>query len=315
MKICLARGIKFEAGHYETRIDFAGKPVYVSPDGEDVVRYKFEITGCLKTRKIKKDGRTVKVIHFHKDRLPVYGKVCNKKSLKGFLYKYLLFLRCDGIEDVDLIKLYLLHCLVNKFEFWRKVRTFTHGEGDQIAVEYKDWELYEPEYSDVEKTIDGLISSAMKKDIDDKTKEQFIVRSCCVVNPVVVTKFGGIRNRTKGEKLWNAKKGQRLATDNRIKVNYDPRLKDMDNAQKAGVSKRRLQEWKAENREYLKTLKAEINGTNKDLAAEKTTEENPKDWIDEVLEKESSIWKNVPDAKKRKDDDFDEIMELLDDLI
>ena len=315
MKICLAKGIKYDAGHYETKIDFAGKPVYVSPDGEDVIRYKFEITGCLKTRKIMKEGRTVKLIHFHKDRLPVYGKVCNKKSLKGFLYKYLLFLRCDGIEDADLMKLYLLHCMTNKFEYWRKVRMSTHGDKDQIVDEYKDWELYEPEYAGVEKMIEGLIRSAMKKDIDDKTREQFIVRSCCVVNPIVVDEYGGVRDKTKREKLRDAKKGQRLATDKRIKATFDPKLRDNDNARKAGVSKRRIQEWKADNREYLETLKEKLTGTIKDKAKENSTEGNPKDWIDEVLEKESSIWKNVPDAKKRKDDDFDEIMELLDDLI
>ena len=223
LKVCRDKGLRFESGHYKTSIDFKGQGVYVSPGGEDVIRYVFNVTGCLKKRVIKKKGKVVKVLHFHKEKLPVYGTITRSRALKGFLYKYLLFLRCDGIEDKELLKLYVLHCLSHKFEFWRKDR-----------IRYEDWVCYEPDYADIESMIDGLLQSAIKKQIDDETRNQFLVRTCCVVNPEVKNEYGGIRNKTRWEKRRDAKRGQRMATDNKIKALYDPSLKDEENAEKAG---------------------------------------------------------------------------------
>lgn len=343
MKTCLDQGLKYEAEHYETRIDFAGKDIYVSPDGEDVIRYKFKVTGCVKTRKIKKNDGTTKELHFHKDRLPVYGKICNKSSLKGFLYKYILFLRCDGIEEKELIRLYVLHCLKTKFEFWRK-KMIRECIGEQVVVKYEDWELYEPDYADVKKMIEGLICSAMKVVINDTTREQFIVRTRCVVNPMVRDQFGGYRDKSKNEKCRDARRGCRFATDKKIEAVYDPTLTEEELARKAGVSVNRIQEWKADNRENLETLEdrirrlddrslslkknAEIIGCSinsirkvrakmKDEAyaeSQKEKIETEEDWINDILEKEDLFWKDVPTPRKKNDDDFDDLMELLDDL-
>lgn len=343
MKTCLDQGLEYEAGHYESRIDFARKDIYVSPDGEDVVRYKFKITGCVKTRKIKKNDGTTKVLHFHKDRLPVYGKICNKSSLKGFLYKYILFLRCDGIEEKELIRLYVIHCLKTKFEFWRK-KMIRECIGEQVVVKYEDWELYEPDYADVKKMIEGLICSAMKVVINDTTREQFIVRTRCVVNPMVRDQFGGYRDKSKNEKCRDARRGCRFATDKKIEAVYDPTLTEEELARKAGVSVNRIQEWKADNRENLETLEdrirrlddrslslkknAEIIGCSinsirkvrakmkEEASAESQTEkiETDDDWINDVLEKEYSIWKDVPTPRNKQNDDFDDMKELLDDL-
>ena len=337
LKTCLTKGLTYEDGHYETRVNFAGKDFYVSPDGEVVVRYKFNVTGCMKTRIIKKDGKT-KVLHFHKDRLPVYGTITKRKALKGFLYKYLLFLRCDGIEDVDLIKLYLLHCLTHKLEFWRKIPVTTNGEGGQIVVEYKDWELYEPEYADVEKMVDGLIASAMKVVLDDQTREQFVVRTRCVVNPVVRDEFGCFRDKTKNEMRRDARRGCRAATDNQIKKHYAPGLTEEQLAQEAGVSVGRVREWKADHRGELETLKDRINrlydeslspkknaeiigcsensvrkyaDTKKEVPVEEETDDA---WIERVLEEENVYWDSVQSAKRKNSDELDDMMELLEDL-
>ena len=337
LKGCQNKGIEYENGHYETHLDFGGKDFYVSPDGEDVVRYKFEITGCVKTRIIKKNGKT-KVLHFHKDKLPVYGTITRRKTLKGFLYKFLLFLRCDGIENVDLIKLYLLHCLTSKLEFWRKTPVTTNGVDGQAVVEYKDWELYEPNYEDIEKMVNGLIESALKAVITDKTREQFLVRTRCVVNPKVKTDFGGTRDKVKNEKHRDAKRGCRAATDNKILANYDSGLTEEQLAQKAGVSVGRIREWKADNRGKLETLKDRINrmydesisprknaekigcSVNsirkyadklKDVSAE---EESEDEWIEKALKEESAYWDIVPSEKHKNNDELDDLMELLEDL-
>ena len=326
LKTCQGLGLRYEDGHYETKVAFGGKSVYVSPTGKEVVRYKFSITGCMKTRVIRKDGKVVKVLHFHKDKLPLYGTITKQKSMKAFLYKYLLFLRCDGIDNIELLKLYLLHCMVYKFEYWRKV-----------PVKFEDWEQYEPEYADVEKMVEGLIQSALKKELDAETREQFLVQSCCVVNPEVRDEFGGLRNKTKWEKRRDAKRGQRLATDNKIWAHYDQTLTDEDLAHRAGVSVRRIQEWKADNREHLESLEqriirmydwslsprenAEIIGCSlntvkkymrkmKPVLAANETEDS---WIDRVLEEESSFWDDVPEAKKSKSEE-EELWEFLDDL-
>ena len=327
LKKCLILGLRYEAGHYETKVDFGGKSVYVSPSGEDVVRYKFSITGCMKTRAIKKDGKVVKVLHYHKDMLPVYGTITKRKGLKGFLYRYLLFLRCDGIENVELLKLYLLHCMVYKLEFWRKE-----------TVKYEDWELYEPDYADVRKMVEGLIQSALKKELDAETREHFLVQSCCVVNPEVRDEFGGLRNKTKWEKRRDAKRGQRLATDNKIWAHYDQDLTDEELAQRAGVCVRRIQEWKTDNREHLESLGQRItrmydwslspkenadiigcslNTVKKYLRRMKpapVVEETEDSWIDRTLEEESPSWRDAPEVHRKHSDDEDEIWELLDDL-
>ena len=327
LKTCQAQGIRYDAGHYETKVDFGGKSVYVSPSGEDVVRYKFSITGCVKTRVIKKNGKVVKRLHFHKDKLPVYGTITKRKRLKGFLYKYLLFLRCDGIENEELLKLYLLHCLVYKVEYWRKEK-----------VKYEDWERYEPEYADVEEMVEGLIQSALKKELDAETREQFLIKSCCVVNSETRTEDGGIRNKTNWEKHRDAKRGQRLSTDNKIRTHFDPALTDEELAQRAGVSVRRIQEWKEDNRNSMESLAQKIArmydwslslkenadiigcslntvkkymGRMKPVTAVNETEDS---WIDQVLEEESSFWKDTPDVRSKRRDDDDEIWELLDDL-
>ena len=331
LKTCRDQGLTFDAGHYETTLDFGGKNYYVSPDGEDVIRYKFEITGCVKTRVIKN-----KVLHFHKDRLPVYGTITKRKTLKGFLYKYLLFLRCDGIEEKDLLKLYLLHCLTQMIEYWRKVPITTIREGGRV-VEYKDWELYEPEYEDIEKMLEGLIRSAMEATLDDKTREQFVVRTRCVVNPIVRTEYGGIRDKVKNEKRRDAKMGCRAATDNKILECYDPELTEEQNALKAGVSVGRIREFKADHRDMFETLKDKINRLYDEtisprknaerigcsvnsirkyadkLKAVPVEEEPENAWIEKVLEEGSAFWKDVPSAK-HKDDELDDLMELLDDL-
>lgn len=319
--VCYKRGIQCDLyGHYKTRIDFKGESVYVSPDGSDVVRYKFDITGCLKTRTIKKDGKVVKVLHFHKDKLPVYGTITRQKKLRGFLYKYILFLRCDGIEDKDLIKLYVLYCLADKFEFWRKDR-----------VKYKDWELYSPDYQDVEVMIDALICSAMKKKIDDQTREQFIVRSCCVVNPEARDERGGIWNKRNCEKHWDAKRGQRKATDNRIKSLYDPTLKDKENAEKIGICLRRFQEWKADNvespQDRIKRLydpgksvsenaaicgvsESSIHRYKRILPVKEETEDS---WIEDYLDRNDLYKEDSPRPKKQiVDDDMEELLREID---
>ena len=56
MKVCQAKGLDYDYGHYKTRIKYEGKSVYVSPDGGDVISYRFDITGCIKHRLIKGIG-------------------------------------------------------------------------------------------------------------------------------------------------------------------------------------------------------------------------------------------------------------------
>lgn len=259
--VCQKKGLHYEWGHYETHIDFNGEKVFVNPDGSDVIRYKFEITGCMKERwvKRKKDGKRVK-IQFHKDRLPVFGTITKRTSFRKFLYKYLLFLRCDGIDDRDLMLLYVLHCLYKKFEFWRKGKIVLPGTAGQDVVQYLDWEQYTPEYEDVQKMISGLIDSALKKDINDQIREQFIDSRRCVVNTTgdIRTERGGWRKLYRFEKCRAAKTGQRMATDNRIKTLYDSSLTDEENAKNIGIGVRRLQEWKSDNRDMFETLEERI---------------------------------------------------------
>ena len=335
LKTCRERGLRYEEGHYETHIDFGGKDFYVSPDGEDVIRYKFEISGCVKTRRIKKEEKT-KVLYFHKDKLPVFGTITRSRTLKGFIYKYLLFLRCDGIKDVDLMKLYVLHCLLYKLEFWRKIPVTKNGECGEIVVEYKHWGVYEPDYEDVQKMIDGLIKSALRVVINEKTREQFIVRTRCAVNPTVKTEFGGFRDKFKKEKRRDAKRGCRVATDKKIFASYDPGLTEEQLAHIVGVSVGRIREWKADHREELETLKdrinrmydesislkknaenigCSVNSIRKYADKLKPVEEETEDaWIKKALEKEYAFWDNVPSARRKDNDEMDDFKKMLEDL-
>lgn len=330
---CKEKEIKYESGHYETRIDFEGKDVFVNPDGSPVVRYKFNITGCMKSRLIerKRDGKKV-MVHFHKDKLPVFGTITKRAAFKKFLYKYMLFLRCDGIEDRDLILLYVLHCMNYKFEFWRR---------EKVGGEYKDWETYTPEYEDVQKMISGLIDSALKKNIDDRPREQFIERTCCVVNPTVKDKFGGIKSKTNREKHWDAKRGQRVATDNRIRAMYDPTLTNKENAQRIGIGVRRLQEWKSDNKDLIETLEQRIQrmydhklspGKNAEMIGcsvnsvkkyapevkEVVEGDEMEDWVSAILEENTSEWESAPAPTRKKsfleEEEERELDELLKDI-
>ena len=203
-------------------------------------------------------------------------------------------------------------------------------------MEYKDWDLYEPEYADIKKMLEGLISSAMKAVIDDQTREQFIVRTRCVVSNEVRDEFGGFRDKYKNEKRRDARRGCRAATDNKIWAIYDPRLKEEELAQKAGVSVGRIQEWKADYRDKLESLKDRINRLyDESLSPKKNAEiigcsvnsvrkyadklNTPKEetedaWINKVLEEESSAWADVPSVKNKNNDELDDMMELLDNL-
>lgn len=338
-KICIKKGLNVEqGGHYQTRIYFSGRDYYVSPDGNDVIRYKFDITGCLK-KAIKRNKTTgkCKVIYFHKDKLPVYGTITRQRNLKGFLYKFILFLRCDGIEDVDLQKLYTLHCLAHHFEFWRKREDIACGAGGKIVKEFKEWEEYSPQYSDLSKMVDGVIKSAGKQIIDKKVRDKFVLQTRCVVNKQVRTEYGGIRNKSRSEKVRDERKGQRTATDIRIKSSYEPTLTDKENAETVGVSLRRFQEWKSGNRDSLETLEQKINRMyNPTLSLRKNAEiiscsvntlrkyllhqrdsvpvDPDEAWANEILKEESSRWDGVPTAKQKIiDDDEDWIDSLLDD--
>lgn len=340
--ICQEKGIPCESGgHYQTKIDFGGKEFYVSPDGSDVVRYEFNITGCLKTRKIKDKNGKVRVIHFHKDRLPVYGTITRQKRFRQFIYKYLLFLRCDGIENVELLRLYLLHCIAYHFEFWRKGITQKNGLNGQVITEYLDWVRYEPDYEDIEKMIDGLLTSALKKEIDEQTREQFVVRTRCVVRRQTIDQYGGVRKKSRGEKVRDERKGIRMATDNRIWTLYDPELKDQENADKIGMSISRFKEWKADNRDRLEskedkvrrlydpalspgknasvigcsvnTVKKYLNKWEQENAVEEIDDPDMA-WVKSVLEEQSPVWEDAPMTKKKRDEEMDEMKELLADV-
>jgi len=336
LKECLVKGLKCDrGGHYQTTIDFAGKTVYVSPDGEDIVRYRFNLNGCMKTKYVWENG-VRKELLYHKERLPVYGRITNKKNMKALLYKYLLFLRCDGVEDRDLMMLYLLKCIADKFEFWRRHMIRREVDG-KIVLEYKKWELYYPDYEDMEKMIVALIRSALKKTIDETTREQFAVRTRCVVNPEEGGKYSGIRKKTRKELLRDAKRGLRPATDNRIRTHYDPTLSDKENAERANVCLSRFKEWKSDHRDEVETLKDRIQRMydpalslrkNADVIgcsvnsvrnyADKLKEtqavevKSEDDWIDNILEKENEYWGDVPSAKREVDED--DLLDLLKDL-
>lgn len=223
--ICIKKNLPVEiGGHYRTRFEFGNDPVYVNPDGSDVVCYVFNVSGCVKRRK---DGR-----YFHRDRLPVFGRISGRK-VRRFIYKYLLFLKCDGITDPDMMKLYTLHLLVNKLQYYTRDHT---KKGIR-------WKQYTPVYKNVGKLIDSLIAAAIKKEIDEETRNRFSVVTRCKVNPY---KAGMVR-KNRREILKDAHRGVRSATDSKIRNQYDQNLTIEENALKIGVSTIRIKEWKADH--------------------------------------------------------------------
>lgn len=234
-RICVKKNLPVDMdGHYQTHFEFGGEPVYVNPDGSPVVSYRFSVTGCVKNIKGK---------FIHKDLLPVYGRICTAR-VKGFLYKYLLFLRCDGIEDPDLLKLYVLHCLCKKMVYYTR---------DKSTSKVK-WVQYTPDYKDVSKMVDALIQSVLKKDIDEHTRTQFMTITTCKINPLKP----GMVKKTRRERFKDARIGAGKATDLMIKSKYDPTLTDEENSQIIGVSVRKLQMWKAEHPDWWESKKERV---------------------------------------------------------
>lgn len=163
------------------------------------------------------------------------------------------------------------------------------------------------------------------------------MRTCCVVNPTV-RDGRSFRDKRNCEKHRDAKEGQRMSTDNRIKTLYDPCLSDKENAEKTGLSVRRIQEWKADNRDSLESLEERIErlydpslSLRKNAAAigcsvnsvrkyaerlksvPETEEEDENGWIDDILERESSF-SDAPAVGKKNMDELEEMEELLKDI-
>lgn len=208
-------------GHYQTHIEFGNAPFYVMPDGSDVIRYEFKVDGCLKKKKFKDGGW----VYVKSDLLPVYGKVCNNR-VKKFFYKYLLFLRCDGIDNRECLIFYMLCVLKNKFVFYTRVK---NDKGIS-------WKKYVPQYKNVCKMFNYLIDAVMKKEITDDIREEFIIRTRCVVNPIYKGKFGERMKKTKNMILKDGRVGAGQATINKIKDVYDAAMTNEEIAEKAGVS-------------------------------------------------------------------------------
>lgn len=208
-------------GHYETHIEFGDAPFYVMPDGSDVIRYEFKVDGCLKKRKFKDGGW----VYVKSDLIPVYGKVCNNR-VKKFFYKYLLFLRCDGIDNRESQIFYMLCVLNDKFVFYTRDKNKT-----DIS-----WKRYVPQYKNVSKMFNYLIDSVMKKEITDDIREGFIIRTRCVVNPIYKGKFGESIKKSKDMILKDGRVGAGQATINKIKAVYDAAMTNDEIAKKAGVS-------------------------------------------------------------------------------
>lgn len=288
---CRDSGLQYDKeGHYCTSIDFKEQDFYVNEDGSPVIRYVFDVNGCRKEMTIsakkynylkskgkledtiwkdKKvhletiDGKKVMVHFFHKDRIPVFGKIMTT-SYKDLLYKYFLFLRSDGIDNPLLLKLFAVKFMIDKFEYRHLVYSGKVNEktGKKIYV----YEEYEPEYGKLEPVIDGLIGSVLNKEIDDDTRKQFEVSTCCVVNSVGRTEFGGVYRKVKCQKQSDARKGRKAATDNKINSLYDPSLTMQENADMIGVSLNTLKRWKKENKgESLKDRINRLYDWNKSL--------------------------------------------------
>lgn len=208
-------------GHYQTHIEFGNAPFYVMPDGSDVIRYEFKVDGCLKKKKFKDGGW----VYVKSDLLPVYGKVCNNR-VKKFFYKYLLFLRCDGIDNRECLIFYMLCVLKDKFVFYTRVK---NDKGIS-------WKKYVPQYKNVCKMFNYLIDAVMKKEITDDIREEFIIRTRCVVNPIYKGKFGESMKKSKDMILKDGRVGAGQATINKIKDVYDAAMTNKEIAEKAGVS-------------------------------------------------------------------------------
>lgn len=211
-------------GHYRSSFDFGDKDYYVDPDGKPLWNLKFKI-GMIKKGK---NGK-----YFHKDVFPVYGKAVN---VQPFLFKYVLFLKADGIDDPKLLKYYILKCMVDKCEFWRKKEP-----------DYKEWELYEPEYEDVMGMINRVVEYGAKKFITDDIREVFGYRCNSVIN---YNRKGS--RKTRYEVIMEAgRESKKNRTDKRIREMHNPELTDIENAYICEVSLRRFKMWKKDNVESL----------------------------------------------------------------
>lgn len=340
-KSLLYSGIKVEKnGHYQTLLEFDGD-FFVNEDGSDVIRYFFNVNGCIKKRVIRyKDKKTkeikTKTLYFKKDKLPVFGTITKNTRFKKFIYKYMLFLKCDGITDKDLMTLYTLKLLKDKMEFWRKKKTVSLDDNNNTIVEYKEWEMYEPEYNDIEKLINGLIKSVKKKEIDEKTRNEFIVKTTCVVNSEMVNKFGGIITKTKNQKLRDARKGSGKSTENKIKRLYDPSKSIKENAVICGVNEKTIQRWKKKHMEstqdrikrlYDPSKSVKENAAICDVSESsiqrykrtlpkiemKTEIEDNKNWIDDLLVEDDYSYEYNKTYKV--DDDEEDLLGWLDGLV
>lgn len=289
---CRRCGIDFDGeGHYRTSIDFKGQDFYVNEDGSPVIRYVFDLNGCPKEMSItaKKynwlkdkgklkdtiwDGLTVypkningvlMMTHtFHKDRIPVVGWIVRNQNFKDLLCKYLLFLRTDGIDSPLLLRLYLVKFMMDKFEYRHLVDSgrVNVKTGKKIYV----YDEYEPDYDKLENMLMGLIRTAVKREITDDNRKSFEVSTCCVVNDMGRTEFGGVYKKVKCQKQSDARKGRKAATDNRIRSLYDSSLTMQENADRIGVSLNTLKKWKKENKgESLKDRINRLYDRNKSL--------------------------------------------------
>lgn len=342
---CVKNGLSFDGeGHYRTTIYFNGQDFYVNEDGSPVIRYVFDFKGCPKEMSInaKKydwlkhegklkgtrwedlkvsrkvvDGKEVVYHIFHKDRIPVFGKIMTM-DYKRLLYKYLLFLRCDGIDDPLLMKLYLVKCMINNFEYRTKMPT---GKVDDKGRKVYDYGEYEPDIDKLEPVIDGLISSALNKEITDDTRKQFEVSTCCVVNGVGRTEFGGVYRKVRCQKQSDARKGRKAATDNKINSLYDPSLTMQENADRIGVSLNTLKRWRKENkgeslkdrinrlydwnkswRENIKNIGCSQHSIEKYLVKPEIDMRNEDDvWLDDMLNEDMNRYESSSSKNKENE--------------
>lgn len=339
---CVKNGLSFDGeGHYRTVIDFKGQDFYVNEDGSPVIRYVFDLKGCKKEMRIslKKynwlkendklkntiwnglkvypkevDGKKFMCHIFHKDRIPVVGMIVRNNNYKGLLYKYLMFLRCDGIDNPLLLKLYLVKCMMDKFEYRTKIPT---GKVDDKGRKVYDYGEYEPDIDKLEPVIDGLISSALNKEITDDTRKQFEVSTCCVVNGVGRTEFGGVYRKVRCQKQSDARKGRKAATDNKINSLYDPSLTMQENADRIGVSLNTLKRWRKENkgeslkdrinrlydwnkhlRENIKNIGCSQHSIEKYLVKPEIDMRNEDDvWLDDMLNEDMNRYESSSSKK------------------
>ena len=340
-KSLLHSGIKVEEnGHYQTQLEF-DSDFFVNEDGSDVIRYFFNVNGCVKKRFIRyKDKKTkeikTKTLYFKKEKLPVFGTITKNTIFKKFIYKYMLFLKCDGITDKNLMTLYTLKLMKDKMEFWRKKKTLSLDENNNTIVEYKGWEIYEPEYKDIEKLLNGLIKSVNNKEIDEKTRNEFRVNTKCVVNPVMVNQFGGIIKKTKNQKLRDARKGSGKSTENKIKRLYDNSKSVKENAVICGVNEKTIQRYKKKNieskQDRIKRLydnsksvkeNAAICGVSESSIKRykrtlpkiemKTEIEDNNNWIDDLLVEDDYRYESKKTYKL--DDEEEDLLDWLDSLV